>query len=167
MDHQLKPVNLRLGITDGTNTELLSGELQQNMEVVTSVTGLGATRTQPAAGAGNPLMPGGRGPGGGFGDLEEAAAAEPHAHVHGPHQDCAPGFAGLEGDDYGQTVNLSARIADYARPGEVLEARRWPTPLTKRGSRSTTSARWSSRASPLPAPPSGPPRLRGPTRGTS
>ena len=69
MDHQLKPVNLRLGITDGTNTELLSGELQQNMEVVTSVTGLGATRTQPQGGAnGNPLMPGGRGPGqGGFG----------------------------------------------------------------------------------------------------
>ena len=65
MDHQLKPVNLRLGITDGTNTELLSGELQQNMEVVTSVTGLSATRAQPGAGTGNPLMPGGRGPGGG------------------------------------------------------------------------------------------------------
>ena len=66
MDHQLKPVNLRLGITDGTNTELLSGELQQNMEVVTSVTGVGATRTQPqGGGTGNPLMPGGgRGPGG-------------------------------------------------------------------------------------------------------
>jgi hypothetical protein len=66
MDHQLKPVNLRLGITDGTNTELLSGELQQNMEVVTGVTGLGSTRTQPTAGGnGNPLMPGGgRGPGG-------------------------------------------------------------------------------------------------------
>jgi hypothetical protein len=67
MDHQLKPVNLRLGITDGTNTELLGGELQQNMEVVTSVTGLSTTRTQPTAGTGNPLMPGGRGPGGGFG----------------------------------------------------------------------------------------------------
>ena len=25
-----------------------------------------------------------------------------------------------EGDYFGQTVNLSARIADYARPGEVL-----------------------------------------------
>ena len=45
VDKQLKPVNLRLGITDGTNTELLSGELQQNMEVVTGVTGLGPTRT--------------------------------------------------------------------------------------------------------------------------
>ena len=64
MDHQLKAVNLRLGISDGTNTELLSGELQQNMEVVTGVTGLGTTRAQPGAGAGNPLMPGGRGPGG-------------------------------------------------------------------------------------------------------
>jgi HlyD family secretion protein len=68
MDHQLKAVNLRLGISDGTNTELLSGELQQNMEVVTGVTGLGTTRAQPGAGTGNPLMPGGgRGPGGGFG----------------------------------------------------------------------------------------------------
>jgi HlyD family secretion protein len=67
MDHQLKPVNLRLGITDGTNTELLSGELQQNMEVVTVVTGLGPTRTTATgAGAGNPLMPAQRGgpPGG-------------------------------------------------------------------------------------------------------
>jgi hypothetical protein len=64
MDHQLKPVNLRLGISDGTNTELLSGELQANQEVVTGVTGLGTTRAQPTAGSGNPLMPGGRGPGG-------------------------------------------------------------------------------------------------------
>jgi HlyD family secretion protein len=69
MDHQLKPVNVRLGITDGTNTELLSGELQQNMEVVTSIIGNGTTtRTQPqGGGSGNPLIPGrggfGRGPG--------------------------------------------------------------------------------------------------------
>jgi HlyD family secretion protein len=42
IDHQLKPVNLRLGITDGQNTELLSTELQQGMEVVTGVTGVGA-----------------------------------------------------------------------------------------------------------------------------
>ena len=68
MNHELKPVNLRLGISDGTNTELLSGELQQNMEVVTGVTGIGSTRAQPGqGGSGNPLMPGGRGPGGGFG----------------------------------------------------------------------------------------------------
>ncbi len=66
MDHQLKPVNLRLGITDGTNTELLGGELQPPQEVVTSVTGLGPTRTTTGAGAGNPLMPAQRGgpPGG-------------------------------------------------------------------------------------------------------
>jgi hypothetical protein len=58
MDNQLKPVNLRLGISDGTNTELLGGELQQGMEVVTGVTGLGSTRTtQAPAGAGNPLIP--------------------------------------------------------------------------------------------------------------
>ena len=65
IDRQLKPVNLRLGISDGTNMELLSTELQPNMEVVTGVTGLGTTRTVPgAAGTGNPLMPGGRPPGG-------------------------------------------------------------------------------------------------------
>jgi HlyD family secretion protein len=58
VDHQLKPVTLRLGITDGTNTELLSGELQPPMEVVTGVTGLGPTRTTGTGpGAGNPLMP--------------------------------------------------------------------------------------------------------------
>jgi hypothetical protein len=68
MDHQLKPVNLRLGITDGTYTELLSGGLQENMEVVTGITGLGSTRTTAAAGSGNPLIPQrGGGPGGGPG----------------------------------------------------------------------------------------------------
>jgi HlyD family secretion protein len=61
IDHQLKPVNVRLGISDGTNTELLSGELQPNMEVVTGVTGLSTTRTTTGAGAGNPLLPAGRG----------------------------------------------------------------------------------------------------------
>src|SRR5262245_55732396 len=67
MDHQLKPVSLRLGVTDGTNTELLSTELQQSMEVVTGITGLGTTRALPTSqGSGNPLMPG-RGPGGGPG----------------------------------------------------------------------------------------------------
>jgi HlyD family secretion protein len=66
MDHQLKPVSLRLGISDGTNTELLGTELQQNQEVVTGVTGVTTTtRTVPQGNTGNPLMPGGgRGPGG-------------------------------------------------------------------------------------------------------
>jgi len=64
INHELKAVNLRLGITDGTNTEVLSGELQPPAEVVTGVTGLGSTRAQPGQNNGNPLMPGGRGPGG-------------------------------------------------------------------------------------------------------
>jgi hypothetical protein len=67
INRELKPVSLRLGITDGTYTELLSEELQENMEVVTGVTGLAPTRTLPTGGgSGNPLMPGrpggGRGP---------------------------------------------------------------------------------------------------------
>jgi HlyD family secretion protein len=65
MDKQLKPVRLRLGITDGTNTELLSGELQPNMELVTSVITTG-TSTRPGPGgasSGNPLMPQRGGPG--------------------------------------------------------------------------------------------------------
>jgi hypothetical protein len=63
MDHQLKPVSLRLGVTDGTNSELLGTELQQGMDVVTGVVGVGSTRTLPtASGSGNPLIPG-RGPG--------------------------------------------------------------------------------------------------------
>jgi hypothetical protein len=65
VEHQLKSVNLRLGITDGTNTELLSGDLEQNTEVVTGITGVGTTRTTATGtGTGNPLLPGGRGPGG-------------------------------------------------------------------------------------------------------
>ena len=64
MNRELKPVNLRLGISDGTNTELLSSEMQQGTEVVTGVTGLGSNRAQPNFGnQGNPLLPG-RGPGG-------------------------------------------------------------------------------------------------------
>jgi HlyD family secretion protein len=62
---QLKSVRVRLGITDGTYTELLSGELQPGQELVTSV----VTPAQAAAAATrSPLMPGGpgggRGPGG-------------------------------------------------------------------------------------------------------
>jgi HlyD family secretion protein len=75
MNKELKPVNLRLGITDGTNTELLSGELQPGMEVVTGVLTGASTRQGQPGGAGNPLLPqGGRGrdgfggfPGGGGG----------------------------------------------------------------------------------------------------
>jgi hypothetical protein len=63
VDHQLKAVNIRLGITDGTYTELLGGDLQPPMEVVTGVTGLGSSRPTAAANS-NPLMPGRGGPGG-------------------------------------------------------------------------------------------------------
>ena len=74
VDNKLKPVNLRLGVSDGTFTEILEGDLQQGQEVVTGmVTGLEPrTGTTPGpANANNPLMgpqrggPGGRGPGGG------------------------------------------------------------------------------------------------------
>ncbi len=56
---QLKAVRLRLGITDGTYTELLSGELTVGQEVVTGI----VTPAQAAATATrSPLMP--TGPGG-------------------------------------------------------------------------------------------------------
>ncbi len=48
-----------------------------------------------------------------------AAAGLPPAHV-GLH---AGPVLFQEGDYFGQTVNLSSRIADYARPGEVLVSR--------------------------------------------
>ena len=60
-------MNLRLGITDGQNTELLNAnELPPNAEVVTGVTGLGTTRNIGGpGGAGNPLIPQRGGPPGG------------------------------------------------------------------------------------------------------
>ena len=64
VNKQLTPVRLRLGITDGTNTELLSGELELGTEVVTGVV-LPTSSRPAAAAAGNPLLQqGGRGPGG-------------------------------------------------------------------------------------------------------
>jgi hypothetical protein len=62
---QLKPVDVRLGITDGTFTELLDGgeSLTADTQVVTGMTGLD-TRTATPAGAGNPFQQGGRGRGG-------------------------------------------------------------------------------------------------------
>jgi hypothetical protein len=74
VDRKLMPVNLRLGVSDGTFTEILSGELSQGTEVVTNmVTGLEPRAgTTPGGTANNPLMgpqrggpPGGRGGGGG------------------------------------------------------------------------------------------------------
>ena len=58
IDNQLKPVALRLGISDGTYTELISDGAAGDMEVVTGVTGLASTRGTPTqGGSGNPLMP--------------------------------------------------------------------------------------------------------------
>ena len=48
-----------------------------------------------------------------------------------------------EGDYFGQTVNLAARIADYARPGEVLVTQGSSTPRTRTACVHTRSARWS------------------------
>jgi HlyD family secretion protein len=72
INKQLKPVRLRLGITDGTYTEVLDGaELQPGTEVVTNiVTGLEQRNTTgQQGGAQNPLMgpQRGRGGPGGFG----------------------------------------------------------------------------------------------------
>jgi len=74
VNKQLKPVWLRLGTSDGTNTEVLDGgELPVGAEVVTAVT-LPTASTQAAGAAGgasNPLMgpqrggPGRGRPGGG------------------------------------------------------------------------------------------------------
>ncbi len=68
MDKQLKPVSLRLGVSDGTNTEVLDGnELQVGTEVVTSII-MPTSAASPAGatgGAKSPLMgPQRGGPGG-------------------------------------------------------------------------------------------------------
>ena len=65
IDNQLKPVTLRLGISDGQYTEVLGEEIADTAAVVTGVTGLSPTRTGPQApGTGNPFTPGRGGPGG-------------------------------------------------------------------------------------------------------
>jgi HlyD family secretion protein len=67
VDKQLKPVGLRTGITDGTNTEVVSDDLQPGSEVVTGIVLPSASRPAAAA-AGNPFQQGGgnRGNFGGF-----------------------------------------------------------------------------------------------------
>jgi hypothetical protein len=66
VDKQLKPVRLRLGITDGQNTELIEGDVKEGTELVTNIS-TGAESTRPAATF--PFGQPGRGgfPGGGFG----------------------------------------------------------------------------------------------------
>ena len=63
-DNQLTPIRVRIGISDGQNTELIEGELQEGTEVVTNVnTG---TETRPAMQNFGPFGQPGRGGPGGF-----------------------------------------------------------------------------------------------------
>jgi hypothetical protein len=67
VDKELKPVRVRLGISDGQNTELIEGNLEQGSQLVTSVTVPNETRPAPSMfpGFGQPQR--GTFPGGGFG----------------------------------------------------------------------------------------------------
>jgi HlyD family secretion protein len=62
---QLKPVRLRLGITDGQQTELIEGDIEPGVELATNVN-TGQEQIRAPAGFGFPpfMGPGGRGPGG-------------------------------------------------------------------------------------------------------
>ena len=73
-----------------------------------------------------------------------ASAGLPPAHV-GLH---AGPVLFQEGDYFGQTVNLSARIADYARQGEVLVSQAVADASQETGISFGTSDRWSSKAYP-------------------
>lgn len=65
-DQQLKPVRLRVGISDGQATELIEGDIQEGMELVTNVTMRSETRSATSGATTNPFM--GQQPGrGGFG----------------------------------------------------------------------------------------------------
>lgn len=69
-DKQLKPLRVRIGVSDDQNSELLEGDLQEGAEVVASVI-IGTPPTRPAATGGFPGLgqpqrggfPGGRGGG--------------------------------------------------------------------------------------------------------
>ncbi len=56
VDKQLKPVKVRLGISDGTNTEVVSGGLNEGMQVVTSAFAGGAATAATGQRSGSPLM---------------------------------------------------------------------------------------------------------------
>jgi HlyD family secretion protein len=66
VDKQLKPVGLRTGITDGTNTEVVNGDLELGTEVVTGIV-VPSTARAAAGAAGNPFQQGGGNRGGNFG----------------------------------------------------------------------------------------------------
>ena len=85
VNKQLKPVSLRLGIFDGTNTEILSGEgLDVGTEVVTSIVLPDAQPTTPGgANANNPLMGPQRGRGGPAAAVVAAAVARGRRRIRG------------------------------------------------------------------------------------
>jgi hypothetical protein len=51
-DKELKPLRLRIGVSDGQNSELLEGDLQEGTEVVTNV--VIPSQVRPAATGGFP-----------------------------------------------------------------------------------------------------------------
>ena len=70
VDNQLRPVRLRLGISDGQNTEIIEGDVKEGADVVTNVVIAGqstrpATTAFPGFGGGRQGFPGGGFPGGG------------------------------------------------------------------------------------------------------
>jgi hypothetical protein len=65
VNKQLKSVRVRLGVTDGTNTELISGDLPESTELVTGIVLEQARATTGGqAVGGNPFLGQPRGPGG-------------------------------------------------------------------------------------------------------
>ena len=48
LDKQLKPLRVRVGVSDGQNSELLEGDLEEGAEVVTNVVTGAETRPRPA-----------------------------------------------------------------------------------------------------------------------
>jgi hypothetical protein len=67
-DKQLKPIRLRLGITDGQTTEVIDGDVQEGTEVVTNIaTANASTRPAPTAFPFGPQPGRGGFPGGGGG----------------------------------------------------------------------------------------------------
>jgi HlyD family secretion protein len=72
---QLRPVRVRTGVSDGTVTAILDGELNEGATVVTGVATTAAKAGQPVT---SPLMPfGGRRPGSGTGGNRSAGSARP------------------------------------------------------------------------------------------
>jgi hypothetical protein len=64
---QLKPVRVRIGISDGQSSELIDGDLDEGVEVVTNVITGSETRPAPQGGGAFPFGQRGGFPGGGGG----------------------------------------------------------------------------------------------------